>query len=57
MSSCRAAILVAACLLSRVNADDKGIASVETYGLHHVERKKVLDVAGLSEGDRPPRSI
>jgi hypothetical protein len=57
MSPCRAAILVAACLLSRVNADDKGIASVETYGLHHVERKRVLDVAGLSEGDRPPRSI
>jgi hypothetical protein len=57
MSPCRAAILVAVCLFSRANADDKGIASVETYGLHHVDRKKVLDVANLSEGDRPPRSV
>ncbi len=57
MSPCRAAILVAVCLLSRANADEKGIASVDTYGLHHVERKKVLEVAGLSEGDRPPRFV
>ncbi len=57
MSPCRAAILVAVCLLSRANADEKGIASVDTYGLHHVDRKKVLEVAGLSEGDRPPRFV
>ncbi len=57
MNPCRAAILVAACLLSRASADEKGIASVETYGLHRVDRQRVLDVANLREGDQPPRSV
>ncbi len=57
MSRCRAVILVAFCLLSRANADEKGIASVETYGLHRVDRQRVLDVANLHEGDQPPRSV
>ena len=53
-----AVLLIGACLAHTASgADDKSIASVETYGLHRVDRKKVLDVANLSEGDRPPRSV
>jgi hypothetical protein len=53
-----AALLIGACLARTATcADEKGIASVETYGLHHVDRKKVLDVANLDAGDRPPRSV
>jgi hypothetical protein len=57
VSPCRAAILVAVCLLSRANADEKGIAFVETYGLHRVDRQRVLDVVNLRAGDQPPRSV
>jgi hypothetical protein len=52
------ALLIGVCLARTATcADETAIASVETYGLHHVERKKVLDVANLDAGDRPPRSV
>ena len=52
-----AAILVGACLAHWATAADlQPIASVETYGLHSVPRKAVLDVAGLREGDAAPVS-
>ena len=42
------ALLIGVCLARTATcADETAIASVETYGLHHVERKKVLDVANL----------
>jgi hypothetical protein len=37
--------------------EERDIAAVETYGLHRVDRKKILDVANLREGDRAPRSL
>jgi hypothetical protein len=52
-----AAILVSVWLAQCANAADlQPIASVETYGLHSVPRKAVLDVAGLREGDAAPVS-
>jgi hypothetical protein len=57
MSRLFAAVLLVGCCAPLAAASDKGIASVETYGLHRVERKRVLDVAGLSEGDQPPRPM
>jgi len=52
-----AAILVGACVAHWATAADlQPIASVETYGLHSVPRKAVLEAAGLREGNAAPVS-
>jgi hypothetical protein len=52
-----AAILISASLAQTAAAADlKPIALVETYGLHSVPRKAVLDAAGLREGGAAPVS-
>jgi hypothetical protein len=53
-----AATLVVVWLAQGAGAgEERDIAAVETYGLHRVDRKRVLDVANLHEGDRAPRSL
>jgi hypothetical protein len=52
-----AGVLNFACLvLSAIGADDKSIAGIETYGLHGVAQKSILDAAGLQVGGAAPVS-
>jgi hypothetical protein len=52
-----AVVLIACCTTLARSSDETSVASVDTYGLHKVDRQKVLDVANVHEGDRPPRHV
>jgi hypothetical protein len=49
-------LIIAGLALPATAADDKSIASVETYGLHGVAQKTILDAAGLRVGGAAPVS-
>jgi hypothetical protein len=49
-------LMIAWVALPAFGAEDKSIAGIETYGLHRVAQKSILDAAGLQVGGSAPTS-